>query len=1574
MDVTSTLQGAHLDRVQTPTLVSTGEAMTLGAWRATEPGLASDIAAYNYASARDDDLIFPLFYADLATTRLSVTVTFSSPDGDVEQTRVAIMSDVRVGPVLTAINIAWADVEKVAVEARMDGSRVVLTARSAAVGFDPISLQINDSAELNACSASHAWDYAFFRYYAPDPRAISRVGDPKPPPPRPGQFITPMSRGVAHGEERTSHAVNRGFDDVVHELEHTRDMSALPARIQAFKGLMTRPFTVSAPSVSPTVETTSSLVSARTAVLGSVEGTFISLRGARWLVDAPFLQLIDTTRNAHLALYSRKDNNERRGDDTYYDPSQYDWRVHYGPAAWSEADLETDPLIGSTAPLQSSVTYVMVDQTTVEFSAVFDPTEQVTQAILRDVDTNESMYVVSWLGPSRARVGRLDERSLLRHNAAVRAGAAASQYSATLPGGTLNIYRGPYVEPHEYVTKFIPGFFPDISPIGQNIRVVGAHAGVHSAFESAVAEVAPQDVTEYATHVALLQRRGPYARELGPLVSDEHILQAGRLGLNHSQLSTNPIGPYDAETLLKSEVGAEARAATNAATALAATTTVHLPVPSVAVNPLLFKDMTEDDLDKIAYLLSRASGDATSATDAEVTAFLESVEPGELVRQRSVARRYLHKKYENLMVYPADRRAVSEEGVFTYDMVGRSGYFLAVDADANVVTITGVLSPYQIEFEFVDYANKDVSDLLWGSAVLYLVPDATSSIRHPSLHAASASRYWRNFQTGDAQLPTGTVQFASSDPLVDIVAHTQFSAGTRILMPTFDSASLKRDISEFTADPLNRPTYLVLEMDNGSWLSNAQLNNATAGAVRTITHLYGRSDPSATLDEMFDYTPSHVDNTFAERSPAWYEYFFTTLSGLMFRGRCHASEAMAHAPNATIAALALPIPDSYFTEINDPVVTYVVFLRVNSAYLEGHSSRFVHAITQEIDIRGRAHVVPYENDVDRTGVEISSTDLGSSLSRVNVYHDDTRRASLSVTAEHTLCEIVSGGERCLVTPTSVEVYEAVLPTRVSPTTPSVGPYVIDREILEEIEEQYAEALNEINTLKQTLSSMFTILRLNVNASRGLSAELARSAQFRYIHSGPGVAFATWEALSTALENMIGALTSETTSTLAAYVDDYGSTVQVGWQQFQYLCREAWYMGLPLVLTESDFTTLLGMTAWKSDAASGISEEQLDAWVAYYYARILGNTTDSPPWDGAFSLEMFQSARRFFRFYLKMLANPTCATLREERMRTGSHPLPVSVARGNNPDVPIIHQVGTAPGTEAGTEVLVIEDMVKMLDVTQQTWEARYPEQMTTPALLISSSITGLDEAPILAVDGRKDLYVTNTIGVPLGEREGTFRQRPLGGARGNVNALPYTYVNGSGLPTLGGEITSATQLLTWVDASTTTHTCLPLFALRDQDSYYRSLYVHETKGQPQSEYPFDAVQFVTWATMAIPPTPTPKLWYPYDQSGLRYKELPYAEIGYDYPISPTVAAETERLPVYWGNMVFTYDSVEDALDAYDNLGDGKLYYITYVREGKYYIVLSLMGFSEYTRKARTAYFSNKRGITFRKAKIVPILS
>jgi hypothetical protein len=1574
MDVTSTLQGAHLDRVQTPTLVSTGEAMTRGAWRATEPELASDIAAYNYASAHDDDLIFPLFYADLATTRLSVTVTFSSPDGDVEQTRVAIMSDVRVGPVLTAINIAWADVEKVAVEARMDGSRVVLTARSAAVGFDPISLRINNSADINAGSANHVWAYSFFRYYAPDPRAVSRVGDPKPPPPRPGLFITPQSRGVAHGEERTSHAVNRGLDDVVHQLEHTRDVSELPVRYQAFNGLMARPPEVPAPTVGSVLPIS---VSVRTVVLEEVEGTFIWLRGARWLVDPPFVQLIDTTRNAHLALYSRKDDEERHGDDTYYDPSQYDWKVHYGPTAWSETDLATDASIGAAVPLQSSVTYVMVDPTTVEFSAIFDPTEQVTQAILRDVDTGESMYVVSWMGPSRARVGRLDERALLRHNAAVRAGASVGDYSITLPGGKLDMYRGPFIEPHEYVTKFIPGFFPDTNDVLHHITVVGAHAGIHPAFEQAVADDVPQDVTEYATHVALLQRRGPYARELGPLVSDEHILQAGRLGLNHSQLSTNPVGPYDATTILKSDVGAEARAATNAATALASTTTVHLPVPAVGANPLRFKDMTEDDLDKIAYLLSRASGDLLenelyTPTDEEVATFLADVEPGELARQRSLARRYLHKQVAGLAVYPIDRRAVSDEGAFTYDMIGRSGYFYVVNADANVVTITGVLSPYQVEFEFVDYANKDVSDTAWQGATLFLVPDATSSIRHYSLRAASASRYWRNFQSGDEVLPSGTVQFAPSDPLVDVVANTQLASGTRLPAPAFDNASLKRDLSNFTVLPeSNRPTYLVLEKNSGSWVTNPLLNNLTSGAVRTIELLYGRSDASSTLDEMFNVTPSHVENTFAMRSPVWYEYFFTTETGLMFRGRCHASEAMAYAPNGTIAALALPIPDDYFPLITESVITYAVSLRVNSLYLEGHKSHLVHTLTQELDVRGRAHVVPYENDDDRTGIELTATDRAtSSLSSANVYHGEVTRATLSVNAGAALCEVIHESDRCIITPSSMELYAPSTSTP-SATTPSVGPYMIDKELLEEIEEQYAEALNEINTLKQTLSSMFTVLRLNVNASRGLSAELTRLMQYKYMNDEHlGIAELLGVYISLVLSNIEQTAPG---APLRSYLEDPFQNVPLltkSWEGFVSMRADAWYTGLPLALSEDDIDTLVGLPARRLDESS---DDTLDTWVAYFYGRVVGDESGASPWEDGFSVGVFQSVRHFLRFYRKLLDYPMCATLRAERMRTGSHPLPVATVTGR--DIPLVHNVGTPPGTELGTEVLVIEDMTKMLDVIEQTWEARYPMEMSTPSLLISSSTAsaGIDEPPLLLPGGRLDLRVTNTLGVPPGERTGIFKQRSLGGRRGAVNALPYTYVNGSGLPTLGGEITSVSHLLEWINASTTTETCLPLFAFSDQGAFYRSLYVGETRGQAQSEYPYTPELFAVWSSVEIPSSPTPTLWYTFT-SGLRYKELPYAEIGYDYPISNQVAAETTRSPVYWGNIAFKYTSEEAAIEAIEALGSGQQYYFIYPLAGAFYVTLNTKGFSEYTRLARKAYFPNKRGITFRKAKNTTSLS
>ena len=1384
-DHVQTLAGAQVDIVTTPTLVSTGESLTLAELFVAHPEYAT-LGAYD---GEPEERVYPIFTTDVAQSRLSVTVRYQSGGQLLEHTLAVMFDDPRVDAVVSAFNTTWQTFPDVRVRARNDGARWVITAARSVEGIDPIALQINNSAALGSDSVTQTSPHALFRYYAPDPRAVSHVGDVTPPPPRSGSFTTPKSRGVAFGEERTSHSLNRGLDEAIREFDRQRDAADRPVTTITLQGALYAN-EVLLPSLPQSFEDLDLPVRGYT----DEGGTLLAFRGAKWRVESPFFELIDLPRNAALALYSTPRDDERPGNGGYHDASLVsEWRVHYGPNPLTpgqrSATLANPALLDQGALLTAQ--YVMVDATTIEIADSLTPQEQLTEAILRDTATGEAMYVTEWIGPFRARLGRLSERASARHAAAQRAGVV--EYAETLPGGEIALHRGPYIEPHEWVIKYVPGFYPDASTT-TTIAVRGVATGVVDVdfYRSKLIED-PIGVVPYAEHVAALQRRSPYARELAPLVTDETILQAGRYGLNHHQRSTLPTGPFVLNDALVPAAATESRASVSGATAVGTSTTTHLHAPAPAENPYL----AGDDPDKLAVVLSRwgqsRNVDSVSdVTDELLADFEADVDAAEVSRARSVARRYMTLELTGVTVYPAARRITDPQGGFSYDLIGRSG----VVHNGGVITITAVLSPYQVEFEYVDLVTKDPPvDTSTSGATVTIVPDALGSLRDINLSPASASRYWEGVDSATATL-------------VDLVGDTQLAAGNRVVFGGNNRALVTRGFGY----------YLVCGVS-----INADAASTLTGG-ETIHHLYGERY-TGTLDNdlgnFFDTADGASD--VADRSTSSYEYFVLTSSGSFYRGACHASDAIGFVQTGVLRGVALPLPT--FLGAGVPIInTAGVFLRSNALVSRQEGVAVSQLTAKSAYVDGPIDVVGRDGGSESASVHVEATDLAPS-SRVELTADQSD-VLLRVSTEEAVCRVaavsdagdfrvysycaegvaethvVADDHSVIVTPLGLEVRDPQEDS-LSPSISSWGPYRFSRTVGEDVEQVSVDMWREIDLLRHAVSSLSAIAGLTANALEHLNVQHNRMLGHMYID---------YENFVSVLDMIRDGITAEdSNNTLGSIVDDgndnniptsfllrlstesfasLNDKLEVGWTWFKMFKDYAWQCGGLYNLTDADITALLGMTAWDNDV-----NPPSNTWDAIITALEDRLETGSNP-TALPSVSEFNSARQFFRFYRLTFSAERAA----ERRESASLRVPGRYRQGGTEDAFVVDKLSPNDYMDE----IRFEDINLALQaaVSSAAFGSQAGNTLPTVSFVEADFSLTRTEAPIAPPSG--ELPAAPNVLFP----EHTFPASSVpyaGAARFDPRVLPRTGSRGSiyvtrptapitGLPLLDGMLATSAQL------------------------------------------------------------------------------------------------------------------------------------------------------------------------------------
>lgn len=1077
-----TMDGASIDRVATPRIVSTAESLTRAELFTADPSLGG-ISAYNYAGALPTDVVYPLFFSDLPTAVISVRANWIDNVGDPGSYSFNfLISDPRVQSVVDAINSTWPGAVDVSVTARADGSRLVLSMAAREPLVEVVSLEIlNAVAVPNACAATEVWPFAMFRYFEPDRRAISRVGDVVPPPPRPGTFTTPLSRGVAHGEDRTSASLNRGIDEITRDLlrrDHTADLLTAPV---ALRGVTNYTASVTEVSLDPLATGDSFGAPVRVLSHPSSAGTFIAVRGARWRAQRDMVRLVDASLHADLTLSSTPHTLDRGGDHRFIDATtEGEWVVVTGP----ESTMITAAPGHYRSPTSDrplvTTGYRMVDEVTIEFLEELDPTLRLTEMVIKDSATQAGMYVTSWLGGWRATVRPFNGASDLRVSAGNRAGV---QEGLSMPAhGTALLHRGPYVEPHEWLVKHIGGAY--VLDHLNTVYAVGDAAGYGADVDT---YSAPGGVQPYVAFVSDVTRADPTQSDRAPRAVDSALLQTGRGGLNAQQRVPLPVGPLHLPTTMSGAADEEGRASIAPIASASRATDVYLPPPAGMLSP--YSGIS--DVDSIAYLL--VSGDDPAILSAEelamrTSAHISATEPAELERQRVVARGYVTISFDGVDVYGGPGRVVRDQGGFTQDLTGRAGFI----PEIGLVAITAVFSGRHAQFTVLDAITKDpITSTTAIDTTMTVVPNTAASQRDPEgVRRPTTSRFWANDE--------------ESDYLIDITGSRQIIAGERYVGSS--SAYIRVDQSGVP--------YAVFTLGPG--ISDEQVAGVTGSSVAHTAYLYGDYYPGNQLEDLFNGTPGTSDVSY--RSPVSYE-FFAMRGNHFYRGRVAAPDAVALVESDRVYALACRLPDVFSEQGDGPLSAgnAVLYMRANNLQLTAERAVHGSITARELLVHGDTRVVGHDGGSETADVltrvnesqHLASTAARSvydgnyvfsgitaspDSARVSSYYVHSESAVLHghvsyCDAEEAAHHVYDQAERCITDTRGLWVVPGGLVTEGASSDGllSRGRFGVTHRTLVETESHSVDVLERIRDLEHQVARLTTVASLSASAVRDLNA-------------------------------------------------------------------------------------------------------------------------------------------------------------------------------------------------------------------------------------------------------------------------------------------------------------------------------------------------------------------------------------------------------------------------------------------------------------------------------------------------------
>ena len=504
-------QGASIDRVTQARVISTAEVIRVSSVASI---IGVDPAQINaYASLDTNARIVPIYFQTAqdnptAAANLSLSIGVLDEQGVRTDHVVNIhITSPLIAEVQSAIDNAATGVAGVSLSASVTGNRLTISAVDTLAQGAVTHLSVLDSAHASKVSLTDIRNPSVpFRYYAPDARAISAVGQVDSTPARHGHAATtPLSSGVAEYEDRTSASLNRSTYRLASEVDR---IDAESLRLEP--ELREIPLIVT-DIVGATLANDYSATAPEARVIHGAGKVILALRGITpaymFGVESPLCQLVDAQGEPTIRVYASESsaNASLRGSSADFgDIVRFsDWYDLHAATMnsedLSEIDVSTLHSLSSLDPREST-TYFKVDPITIQFTSSID---NVAHNMILGHDIG-LLVVREWLGNLRAIVGPAYDAPALR--------ALTSPVDLEdLPNsGDIDIIRAPILHPGAWCIAVADGYLRnDVASRGIRVRlpVLSDHKSLRSADgASANSEV----------HEHILRLEGPQVRSLPP--------------------------------------------------------------------------------------------------------------------------------------------------------------------------------------------------------------------------------------------------------------------------------------------------------------------------------------------------------------------------------------------------------------------------------------------------------------------------------------------------------------------------------------------------------------------------------------------------------------------------------------------------------------------------------------------------------------------------------------------------------------------------------------------------------------------------------------------------------------------------------------------------------------------------------------------------------------------------------------------------------------------------------------------------------------------------------------------------
>lgn len=539
-------QGASVDRVTQATVIANAELIRVSAVGALIGIDASNITAY--ANLDANARIVPIYFQSsqdnpMASANLSLSFGVTDVQGleTLHTVDINITSPL-IAEVQSAINAVDTGVVGVSLQASVTGNRLTIQAVDALQQGSVTQLSVLDSAHAVKVSLTDVRNPLVpFRYFAPDKRAVSVVGEIDSTPARHGHSsTTPLSAGVAEYEDRTSASLNRSTYRISKALD---TLDAESARLEP--EIVEIPLTVRTASSSSLVNDYSS-TSPEARIIHGAGQVIVAIRGVTPAYmfggESPLCQIVDAQGEPTVRVYASQESairSIRTSSEDFGDFARFaDWYdLPDGMSDLTAIDTTTLRSLSSLDPRGSSG-YLKVDPITIQFTSDVD---NVAHNTILDHDIG-LLIVREWLGNRRAIIGAAHDAP------ALRSFTNPVDLNDLPASGDVDIVRAPILHKGAWCIAVVDGYLrDDLDNRGVKLRLpVFSDRAVLRSLDGASAN---SDVYEH-----LMRLEGPQVRALpaSPSVSMSDVrsypMSAARGDLGHlPESDISDVDAYDGD-------------------------------------------------------------------------------------------------------------------------------------------------------------------------------------------------------------------------------------------------------------------------------------------------------------------------------------------------------------------------------------------------------------------------------------------------------------------------------------------------------------------------------------------------------------------------------------------------------------------------------------------------------------------------------------------------------------------------------------------------------------------------------------------------------------------------------------------------------------------------------------------------------------------------------------------------------------------------------------------------------------------------------------------------------------------